>query len=132
MRRSGLTTKPSVDLAADDDANPALRSAKGGVVGRNNTFAPWVNSFDVRLSQAGVEGDEVPAEGSGWLPDVGAPVLAPLVVAGTVGGSKYGVAQNVSLVAVRVLDCGGSGSWSGVVAGMDYVASTTTRPITER
>lgn len=33
------------------DANPALRSAKGGVVGRNNSYAPWVNSFDVRLSQ---------------------------------------------------------------------------------
>jgi len=33
------------------DANPALRNAKGGVVGRNNEFAPWVNSFDVRLSQ---------------------------------------------------------------------------------
>lgn len=33
------------------DGNPALSSAKGGVVGRNNSFAPWVNSFDVRLSQ---------------------------------------------------------------------------------
>lgn len=42
-------------------------------------------------------------------------------VSGTVGGSKWGVARNVTLVAVRVLDCGGSGSWSGVVAGMDWV-----------
>lgn len=33
------------------NANPALRSAKGGVVGRNNSFAPWVNSFDLRISQ---------------------------------------------------------------------------------
>jgi hypothetical protein len=33
------------------EANPALRNAKGGVVGRNNEYAPWVNSFDVRLSQ---------------------------------------------------------------------------------
>lgn len=41
-------------------------------------------------------------------------------VAGTVGGTTYGVAKGVSLVAVRVLDCGGSGSWSGVVAGMDW------------
>ena len=32
------------------DANPALAGAKGGVVGRNNSFAPWVNNFDVRLS----------------------------------------------------------------------------------
>jgi subtilisin family serine protease len=42
-------------------------------------------------------------------------------VAGTVGGSTYGVAKSVSLVAVRVLDCGGSGSTSGVIAGVDWV-----------
>ena len=42
-------------------------------------------------------------------------------VAGTVGGSTYGVAQNVSLVAVRVLGCSGSGSTSGVIAGIDWV-----------
>ena len=44
-------------------------------------------------------------------------------VAGTVGGTIYGVAKNVTLVAVRVLDCGGSGSWSGVVAGIDAVVA---------
>jgi subtilisin family serine protease len=44
-------------------------------------------------------------------------------VAGTVGGTKYGVAKGVSLVAVRVLDCGGSGSNSGVIKGMDWVAA---------
>jgi subtilisin family serine protease len=42
-------------------------------------------------------------------------------VAGTVGGTTYGVAKDVRLVAVRVLDCGGSGTWSGVIAGMDWV-----------
>ena len=49
-------------------------------------------------------------------------------VAGTVGGATYGVAKGVALKAVRVLDCGGSGSWSGIIAGMDYVAGTTARP----
>jgi subtilisin family serine protease len=44
-------------------------------------------------------------------------------VAGTVGGAKYGIAKGVTLVAVRVLDCGGSGAWSGVVAGIDWVAA---------
>ena len=43
-------------------------------------------------------------------------------VAGTVGGETYGVAKEVSLVPVRVLDCDGSGSWSGVIAGLDWVA----------
>ena len=42
-------------------------------------------------------------------------------VAGTVGGSSYGVAKSVALVAVRVLDCGGSGSTAGVIAGIDWV-----------
>lgn len=42
-------------------------------------------------------------------------------VAGTVGGSTYGVAKGVTLVAVRVLNCQGSGTTSGVVAGVDWV-----------
>jgi subtilisin family serine protease len=42
-------------------------------------------------------------------------------VAGTVGGSAYGIAKGVHLVAVRVLDCSGSGSNSGVIAGIDWV-----------
>jgi subtilisin family serine protease len=42
-------------------------------------------------------------------------------VAGTVGGSTYGVAKSIKLRAVRVLDCSGSGSNSGVIAGMDWV-----------
>jgi aqualysin 1 len=42
-------------------------------------------------------------------------------VAGTVGSTTYGVAKSVRLVAVRVLDCGGSGSSAGVIAGVDWV-----------
>jgi aqualysin 1 len=49
-------------------------------------------------------------------------------VAGTVGGTKWGVAKGASLIAVRVLDCGGSGSWSGVIAGMDWVAANHVSP----
>jgi len=44
-------------------------------------------------------------------------------VAGTVGSATYGVAKGVALRAVRVLDCNGSGSTSGVIAGMNWVAS---------
>lgn len=47
-------------------------------------------------------------------------------VAGTVGGSTYGVAKGVRLVAVRVLDCNGSGSNSGVIAGVDWVTQNHT------
>lgn len=44
-------------------------------------------------------------------------------VAGTVGGTTYGVAKSAKLVAVRVLDCAGSGTWAGVVAGIDWVTA---------
>ena len=47
-------------------------------------------------------------------------------VAGTVGGATYGVAKQVALVSVRVLDCTGSGSWSGFVAGADWISRNAT------
>ena len=47
-------------------------------------------------------------------------------VAGTVGSSTFGVAKSVSLVAVRVLDCNGSGSNATVIAGLDWVVSDHT------
>ena len=49
-------------------------------------------------------------------------------VAGTVGGTTYGVAKGVTLHPVRVLDCGGSGSWAGVIAGIDWVAANRVLP----
>ena len=49
-------------------------------------------------------------------------------VAGTVGGTTWGVAKQVTLVPVRVLGCTGSGSWSGVIAGIDWVANGALRP----
>ncbi len=42
-------------------------------------------------------------------------------VAGTVGGTTYGIAKGVALVGVRVLNCSGSGTWSQVIAGIDWV-----------
>jgi subtilisin family serine protease len=49
-------------------------------------------------------------------------------VAGTVGGTTYGVAKGVTLVGVRVLDCAGNGTNSGVIAGMDWVANNRVTP----
>ncbi len=49
-------------------------------------------------------------------------------VSGTIGGSTWGVAKAVKLAPVRVLDCAGSGSLSGVVAGIDWVAGSALRP----
>ena len=49
-------------------------------------------------------------------------------VAGTVGGATYGIAQAVTLYAIRVLDCNGSGTWSGVIAGIDWVTANRRLP----
>lgn len=49
-------------------------------------------------------------------------------VAGTVGSTTYGVAKDVELVAVRVLGCTGSGTNSGVIAGVDWVAANASGP----
>lgn len=47
-------------------------------------------------------------------------------VAGTIGGTTYGVAKGVTLVPVQVLDKSGSGSWSGVISGINWVANNKT------
>lgn len=47
-------------------------------------------------------------------------------VAGTIGGTTYGVAKAVFLIPVRVLDCRGSGTNSGVIAGINWVIKNHT------
>jgi len=42
-------------------------------------------------------------------------------VAGTAAGTTYGVAKAASIIPVRVLDCAGSGSNTGVIAGLDWI-----------
>lgn len=49
-------------------------------------------------------------------------------VAGTTGGGTWGVAKGVSLVPVRVLNCQGSGTTSGVIAGVDWVTANHVKP----
>ena len=49
-------------------------------------------------------------------------------VAGTIGSATYGVAKGVRLRAVRVLNCSGSGSTSGIIAGIDWVRLNRTNP----
>jgi len=48
-------------------------------------------------------------------------------VSGIVAGTTYGVAPEATVVPVRAFDCTGSGAWSNVIAGLDYIASDTTR-----
>ena len=49
-------------------------------------------------------------------------------VAGTVAGSQYGLAKAAKVVAVKVLNCQGSGTTAGVVGGIDWVTANAVKP----
>ncbi|MFE9634269.1 S8 family peptidase [Streptomyces sp. NPDC006463] len=49
-------------------------------------------------------------------------------VAGIVGGKTHGVATKANLISVRVLGCDGKGSYSGILAGLDWVAKNAKQP----
>jgi subtilisin family serine protease len=49
-------------------------------------------------------------------------------VSGTIGGSTYGAAKGVKMVAVRVLDCDGSGWASDIIDGLDWVIAHRSGP----
>jgi serine protease len=49
-------------------------------------------------------------------------------VSGTIAGTTWGVAKNVTIHPVRVLDCNNSGTTSGVIAGIDWVRVNHIKP----
>jgi len=49
-------------------------------------------------------------------------------IAGTIGGNNYGAAKSVQLVAVRVLGCDGTGAYSTIIAGVDWVTTNHSGP----
>ncbi|GHI88266.1 S8 family peptidase [Streptomyces xanthophaeus] len=49
-------------------------------------------------------------------------------VAGTVAGKTYGVAKKANVISVRVLGCDGKGEFSGIIAGLDWVAKNAKQP----
>ncbi len=51
-------------------------------------------------------------------------------VAGTVVGKEYGVANQADTVAVKVLGCSGSGTWAGVISGVEWVMDNAIKPAT--
>ena len=49
-------------------------------------------------------------------------------VAGIIGGRTFGVAKNVRLFGVRVLNCQGAGAWSDVINGVNFVTWHRAQP----
>lgn len=48
-------------------------------------------------------------------------------VSGTIGSATYGVSKGATLVAVKALDCNGSGTYSGILAGMEWVVNAANK-----
>ncbi|MBM7856985.1 S8 family peptidase [Lentzea nigeriaca] len=49
-------------------------------------------------------------------------------VAGTIAGAEYGLAKGAKVVAVKVLNCQGSGTYAGVISGIDWVTANAVKP----
>jgi subtilisin family serine protease len=49
-------------------------------------------------------------------------------VAGIIGGTKYGVAKKIRITPIRIFDCNGGASLSGIIAGVDWIVKNGKRP----
>ncbi len=49
-------------------------------------------------------------------------------VSGTIGGTTYGVAKNVRIHSIRVLNCSGTGSYAQIISGVDWVTANRIQP----
>jgi subtilisin family serine protease len=143
-----LTRNPLVAAVAEDARYHAVGTQTGGPYGLdridqrnlplNNTFTyandgAGVHAYDL---DTGIRATHVQFEGRATI---GGDFVGDSQngndcnghgthTAGTIGSEAYGVAKGVSLVAIRVLDCNGSGSTSGIAAGIDWVTAHAIKP----
>ena len=82
-------------------------------------------SFGADCEQTDMHGNLLPCSTTGSLSDC---FGHGTHVAGILGGTAYGVAKQVSLVEIRVLNCSGKGSDAGVIAGVNWVAANAVYP----
>ena len=143
-----LARSPFVELVEEDQimiASAIQRRATWGIDRLDQRNLPLNASYSYTATGSGVNAYIVD---TGILPthaefqsraSIGYDAITPLApkadcnghgthVAGTVGGKTYGVAKAVRLIGVRVLDCNGSGSTSGVIAGVNWVAKHRVKP----
>lgn len=87
-------------------------------------FDTGINIYHVDFSGRASEGFNAINDGYGALDCNGHGTH----VSGTIGGAKYGVAKDVSLVSIKVLDAEGEGDTSTILAGLDWLAANALRP----
>lgn len=127
IRINDTQTGPAWGLDRIDQRNLAL-DATYGYTNTGNTVTAYVIDTGIRTSHQefgaraswGIntsnDGKDTDCNGHGTH------------VAGTIGSSTYGVAKQVNLVAVKVLDCNGSGYNSTVISGIDWVIANKRSP----
>jgi subtilisin family serine protease len=136
---SKRSTVAAIEADAAVEVFASESSATWGIDRIDQAQLPLSSTFDYTNTGAGVKAYVIDTGIYGANVDFGSRVAAGYTaiadgkgtvdcnghgthVSGTIGGTSYGVAKEVTLVPVRVLDCSGSGTYSGVIAGIDWVS----------
>ncbi len=117
----GLDRVDQRDLPLDNDYSPRSTGAGVDMYIIDTGISPDHVDFEGRVVgganfTGGSQGDWDDCQGHGTH------------VAGTAGGASFGVASDVRLYAVRVLGCGGSGSTTNIIRGMEWVINQADGP----
>ena len=111
-----IDQRTQVGLPGSVNAFGYASAGRGATIYIGDTGIYPHNEFGSRLSTSGYSSI---SDGNGTVDCNGHGTH----VASTAAGTQYGIAKNATLVPVRILDCSGSGSYSGVIAGLDWILS---------
>jgi subtilisin family serine protease len=126
-RRRTQIAEYGIVLTEGELAQMAGFEGEGATVCSVDTGVRWTHEALVNTYRGDVENHDYNWYGPGSSNYPSAPADGNghgTHVAGTVGGTTYGIAKNVELIEVKVLNRQGSGTTSGVVAGINYVANS--------